>query len=86
MHTSQEDLARKLKSVDISVGDKYYHFKDPEKIYTIEFVGILENTEEVCVGYRAHYGKNLLWVRTVSDFIAEKEVDGKPVKKFTKVA
>lgn len=84
-HTSQEDLAKKIETANIKVGEKYYHFKNPNDLYTIEFVGLLENTEEVCVGYRGDYGKKLLWVRTISDFFSEKEIDGKKVKRFTKV-
>lgn len=38
-----------------------------------------------CVGYRAQYGEKLLWVRTITDFLGYKEVEGKMVKKFVKV-
>lgn len=85
MHTTQKELADKLSWANVRVKDRYFHFKDRKKLYEIEFVGILENTEEVCVGYRALYGKKILWVRTLDDFFTEKEVDGKKVKRFTKV-
>ncbi len=86
-HTTQEDLQKKIDEALklIQVGAKYVHFKNPDNQYIVEFVGLLENSEEVCVAYRALYGKGLLWVRTLSDFLAEKEVDGERVKRFRKV-
>jgi len=42
----------------------------------------LENSEEVCVGYRALYGKGILWVRTLENFLEGVEIDGKSVKRF----
>ncbi|OGC97544.1 hypothetical protein A2634_02150 [Candidatus Amesbacteria bacterium RIFCSPHIGHO2_01_FULL_48_32] len=60
----------------------YYHYKHPEKYYVVEFVGVLENSEEVCVGYRALYGKGILWVRTLENFLEGVEIDGKSVKRF----
>ena len=81
-HTTQEDLQMKIDEALklVQVGAHYVHFKNPQEHYVVEFVGFLENSEEVCVAYRALYGKGLLWVRTLDDFFAEKEVDGEKVK------
>lgn len=86
-HKSQEDLQKSLNSAlsKISVGAKYYHYKDPESKYNVEFVGILENSEEICVGYRALYGEGILWVRSIDDFLSEVEVGGSKTTRFTKV-
>ncbi|MEK9201064.1 MAG: DUF1653 domain-containing protein [Patescibacteria group bacterium] len=48
-------------------------------------MGFLESTQEVCVGYRAQYAEKSLWIRTIDDFLGDKEVDGKMVKKFVKI-
>ena len=86
-HTTQEDLQKKIDEALqlVQVGAQYVHFKDSEKKYIVEYVGILENSEEVCVGYRALYGEGILWVRTLTNFLAEKEVDGEKVKRFKRV-
>lgn len=63
----------------------YAHYKHPEKYYVVEFVGVLENSEEVCVGYRALYGKGILWVRQAKNFLEEVEVGRKKIKRFVLV-
>lgn len=86
-HTTQEDLRKKLSLAlkKVSVGHPYYHFKNPDQKYIVEFVGFLENSEEVCVGYRALYDEGLLWVRTLEDFLEEKEIEGQKVPRFTRL-
>jgi len=73
----QNSRARKK----VEVGGIYYHYKDPDKCYVVESVGFLENTEELCVIYRALYGKGIVWVRTLDNFL--EKVDGK--MRFRKV-
>ena len=88
---SEEQLRRGLEKAKkkVVVGGKYAHYKHPDRYYVVEFVGFLENSEEVCVGYRSLYGKGILWVRTLADFTAEVDlpaqagVDGKRVKRFS---
>jgi hypothetical protein len=47
----------------VGVGDYYTHFKNPDQRYRIEFLGFLESTDEIYVGYRGMYGhKFLLWL------------------------
>ena len=83
-HKTQEMLQDEVNGVlrKVKVGGLYAHYKHPEKYYVVEFVGVLENSEEVCVGYRALYDKGILWVRTLADFTAEVEFEGKRVKRF----
>jgi hypothetical protein len=68
-HTSAEELEKKLKDArkEVEIGGIYSHYKTPEHKYIIEFVGLLEEKEEVCVGYRALYGNGLLWIRTLNN-------------------
>lgn len=85
MRKTQEELAAEIGRAvrEVNIGGLYYHYKKPEQSYAVEFVGCLESTEEVCVGYRALYGKGILWVRKMNDFLEEVEVGGKKVKRFT---
>lgn len=83
-HKTQELLAGEISHSlgKVVVGRTYYHYKNPKHLYVLEFVGCLESTEGVCVGYRALYGKGILWVRTLENFLGEVEVDGNRVKRF----
>lgn len=49
-HRTQEELVAELNAAldVVRVGDKYAHFKHPDQYYLIEFVGLLEVSEEVC--------------------------------------
>lgn len=73
------DKARKL----IEVGGLYAHYKHPDQFYVIESVGCVEETEEPCVCYRALYGKGILWIRTLKNFLEKVEVDNKKVSRFS---
>lgn len=77
-------LLEKAKS-KIQVGDIYFHYKNLQNYYVVDFVGLLEASEEPCIAYRALYGKKLLWVRTFNEFTKVEEINGKKVRKFTKV-
>lgn len=76
--TSQINKAKKL----VEVGGIYYHYKNPEKFYVVESVGFIENTQEVCVVYRALYDTGLVWVRTLTNFL--EKVEDRP--RFSKVS
>jgi hypothetical protein len=86
-HKTQEDLYSEFRNVlqKVRVGELYYHFKNPGKLYVVESVGFLEDTEEPCVVYRALYDKGIVWVRKLSVFLDQKVIDGKKVRRFTKV-
>lgn len=65
---------------------KYKHFKGGE----YEVIGVARNCEDPkkeYVVYKALYdsvdfGKNQIWIREINDFLGEKEIDGKLVKRF----
>jgi hypothetical protein len=78
-----KDLDRQITKArkKVEVGGIYHHYKSPDKYYVIESIGFLENSEEVCVVYRALYGKGIVWVRTLDDFL--EKVNGK--KRFTRL-
>ena len=59
---------------------KYRHYKGNE----YEVIGIAKHSEtlEDLVVYRALYAEQGLWVRPLSIFIEEVEVDGKKIPRF----
>ena len=83
-HLSQEDLDKKLldASRKVEMGWVYRHYKSIDQLYVIEALALLEETQEVCVIYRALYGKKIRWVRTLENFL---EKIGKG-SRFTKVS
>jgi hypothetical protein len=86
-HTSQYILSLKLEKARsrVKIGAKYYHYKNPSQIYIVEFIGLLEGAEEVCVGYRAIYGEGILWVRTLANFLEKINKGSKRVSRFVKI-
>lgn len=86
-HKSEDILQKEINKARklVEVGGLYYHYKHPEKYYIIESIAIIEETEEVCVGYRALYGKGFFWIRPLKVFLEKVEIDGKKVPRFKKV-
>ena len=86
-HTSAEELENKLKNArqEIEIGGVYSHYKTPEHKYIVEFIGILEEKEEVCVGYRALYENGILWVRTLENFVEEVDISNSKTSRFIKI-
>ena len=88
MHTSNEELKEiREKALErISIGDHYYHYKNPDDLYEITDVGFQESDESVIIAYTALYGHGFTWYRQIDDFFGEKTLeDGTVVQKFVKV-
>ncbi len=70
-HTPFEVLENKLNKgfKQIKIGGIYWHYKNPDNFYVIESVGFIESTETVAVVYRALYGKGVVWVRPLEEFL-----------------
>lgn len=67
----------------VVVGKKYRHFKGKE--YLVLHVAKHSETLEDMVVYQPLYGERGIWVRPLSMFLGEKEVDGKIIKRFVEV-
>lgn len=69
-HKTQAELVNLLNTAKekIEIGGIYYHYKNTDKYYVVESLGLLEESEEVCVVYRALYDKGIVWVRTLENF------------------
>ncbi|MDF2883597.1 MAG: hypothetical protein K0R54_4154 [Clostridiaceae bacterium] len=67
----------------VEIGKKYRHFKGNE--YVVLHVVKHSETLEDMVVYQAVYGEKTIWVRPLSMFLDEKEVDGKMINRFEEV-
>ena len=68
---------------NIAVGKKYRHFKGNE--YLVLNIAKHSETLEDMVVYQALYGERGVWVRPLSIFLGEKEVDGKMISRFEEI-
>ncbi len=71
---------------DIHLNEKYFHYKDPEKQYTVIGFVVIEETDTIGVLYRAEYTalQGMIFVRPLASFLSEVDGgDGKKVKRFT---
>lgn len=73
---------------DIRLNKRYFHYKDPEKQYTVVGLVVIEENDSVGVLYRAEYAalQGVVFVRPIESFLAEVDTgDSKKVKRFTLV-
>jgi len=69
-------------SAKLTIG-KYQHYKG--NFYQVEDIAIHSETDEEMVVYRPLYGEGRLWVRPLSMFVEDVEVDGKRQPRFALV-
>jgi hypothetical protein len=85
-HKNPIELKELLQEAEIlvQIGGKYFHYKNPDKFYTVLDLVLIEATEEVGVVYRADYEelKGIKFVRPVNEFCAKIEIEGKMVSRF----
>jgi hypothetical protein len=88
-HISSEELKSRLDRAkqQVTISGTYFHYKNPDKYYTLVDVAINESDEEVCVLYRAEYDdlKGVIFIRKIDNFLENVEVDGKTISRFNKV-
>jgi hypothetical protein len=82
------DLANKLIDAQkrVQVGAAYVHYRNPQKIYKVLNLALLEANEEVGVVYQAQYDAKLVWVRPLSSWLSTVEYNGAQVPRFNKVS
>jgi len=87
MHKSLSHLSQELQEAagKVAVGSRYIHYKNPTQYYRVIALGTLEASEETCVIYKAEYGDNLIFVRPLSSWLQQVEIEGTPINRFTKV-
>ncbi len=83
---SQAALTARLSeaAAQVQIGGIYRHYKN--KQYQVLAVGLLEeDNNEACVIYQAQYGAHATFVRHLSNWLQTVDIDGKKVKRFTRV-
>lgn len=68
---------------EIKINKKYRHFKG--KDYLVLHVAKHSETLEEMVVYQALYGERGIWVRPLSMFLEQVEVNGKKVNRFQEI-
>lgn len=69
-----------LLSRNVQVGGRYRHFKGNE--YRVLHIAKHSETEEEMVVYQQLYGEQGIWVRPLSMFLDQKDLDGELVNRF----
>lgn len=84
MHKPLEQLRSELKDAEhrVKVGGTYAHYKDPSKHYQLSKLAVLEATDEIAVMYEALYAPGIIFVRPLSDWLAQVEHQGRTVPRF----
>ncbi len=82
------NMSNTLKSSDatkriLKTGKKYRHFKGNE--YLVLYQAKHSETLEDLVVYKALYGEGGIWVRPLSMFLEQVEVNGKTVNRFEEI-
>lgn len=70
----------------ITIGGKYYHYKNRSHTYTVIDLAIQEATGKACVIYKSDYTENVIFVRDLDVWLETILVKGKKVKRFTKIS
>ncbi|MBS4032210.1 MAG: DUF1653 domain-containing protein [Clostridiales bacterium] len=70
-----------MKERTLKVGSKYKHYKGNE--YIILHLAKNSETLEDLVVYQALYGEKRVWVRPLSMFLEQIELNGKIVNRFS---
>ncbi|HUB94153.1 MAG TPA: DUF1653 domain-containing protein [Verrucomicrobiae bacterium] len=85
-HQEQTVLAQQIDeaTTKVTIGAKYWHYKDKSKIYDVLGLGFLEANDELCVIYQAQYGERLTFLRPLTSWLEQVEWEGKMVPRFTK--
>lgn len=71
----------------IQLNEKYFHYKNPERHYTVTGLVILEETDGIGILYRAEYEdlQGVVFVRPIKSFLAEVDTENGRVKRFSLV-
>ncbi len=86
-HKSEDEIMEEINAAAklIEIGATYAHYKDRAKTYKPLSFATLEVNNDLCVIYRAEYGKKLVFARPVNVWLDELEYNGERVKRFTKI-
>jgi hypothetical protein len=83
-HLGQKQLSKIVTEAQtkVSVGAKYHHYKDTDQQYEVLAIALDEDTQKPCIVYKALYGKEIVWMRTLENFLEEVETDQGKICRF----
>lgn len=86
-HKKASELSELLRQAKtkIAVGAMYAHYKNPDLLYKVTQIAVLEASDEPCVIYQAQYGPKFSFVRPVSSWLDQVKWQNQTVPRFTKV-
>jgi len=88
-HGSNDEILVNLEKArsKIEIGGRYAHYKNPQKVYEVVNIAVLEADETPAVLYRINNGHtpDWIWVRPVSSFLETVAHEGRTVPRFTKI-
>lgn len=87
-HQEQVQLKAELTEASAKVerGAQYIHYKSSDKVYTVLDLAFKEDNNELCVIYRADYGEKLTFIRPMSSWLDQINIDGNTIARFTKIS
>ena len=59
----------------VKIGGIYSHYKNPAHHYKVITLAMQEATDKLCVIYETQYGKKLLFVRDLDNWLTQPEVN-----------
>ena len=83
MSTDEAQLAARLAeaAAKVTVGARYKHYK--QLIYKVVALALREEDLVPCVVYQAEYGSRLTFIRPLSNWLEQIDIDGTRVNRFT---
>lgn len=82
---SQDQLSARLSAAaqQVTVGARYMHYK--QLSYKVLALALREEDNEPCIVYQAEYGDHITFIRPVTSWVEELDINSKKVKRFTKI-
>lgn len=83
---SQQEISQDIKSamMRVEIGAVYRHYKDEDKMYCVNAIGLHTETNDLYVIYQAQYGERITFVRPLSVWLETISWQGKLVSRFVK--
>ncbi len=87
-HKPDEQLKKELEEAraKVQIGGKYTHYKNPDSLYEVKELGVLEADDSICVIYRSlTISHKPTFVRPLSEWLEEVVWQGKTAPRFKKI-
>jgi hypothetical protein len=81
---THEDIEIELQVAQkaVKIGGVYAHYKNAQQRYKVIALGTQEETDKICVIYQSEYGKKLIFVRDLDNWLDKPKVEGQLVERF----